>query len=46
VVYVVGLPAFLISTLIGYRHQLAGRKTAPQGLLLGFLVDDYKVGLN
>ena len=43
VVYVVGLPLVILRTLFGYRKILHGRKTAPDGLRLGFLLDDYRL---
>ena len=42
-VYVVGFPAFIVKTLWSYRPLLRDRKTPPPGLLLGFLLDDYKL---
>jgi hypothetical protein len=43
VIYVAGLPLVVLSTLFGYRKILHGRKTAPDGLRLGFLLDDYRL---
>ena len=53
IAYVVGFPAFVTSRLWSYRHELqaqahgAGQvcKLAPKGLLLGFLLDDYRLKL-
>jgi multisubunit Na+/H+ antiporter MnhG subunit len=43
VVYVAGMPLLMLKTVFGYRHLLAGRKDAPDGLFLGFLLNDYKL---
>ena len=45
VIYVIGLPAFILSTLWRYSRKLEGRKQAPDSWLLGFLLDDYKLVL-
>ena len=45
VVYVAGMPLLMLRTLFGYRHLLAGRKEAPDGLFLGFLLNDYKLAM-
>jgi hypothetical protein len=42
-IYVVGFPFFVVKTLWSYRSQLRDRKIPPEGLLLGFLMDDYKL---
>ena len=53
VFYVICFPLFIGSTLWSYRRQLAAQiqgpfqvcKLAPEGLMLGFLLDDYKLQL-
>ena len=43
VFYVALLPVAVLATLYRYRGRAAGRRVAPQGLVLGFLLDDYKL---
>ena len=43
VCYVALLPVAVLATLYQYRGRAAGRRVAPQGLVLGFLLDDYKL---
>ena len=53
VVYVIGFPMFVAATLWSYRHRLRAEahgpghvcKLVPPGMLLGFLLDDYKLTL-
>jgi hypothetical protein len=52
-IYVIGFPLYVGARLWSYRHQLLAQahgpgqvcKIAPAGLLLGFLLDDYKLQL-
>jgi hypothetical protein len=48
VLYVLGLPCYLLATLWSYRKQLdtdggGEAKLVPTGLLLGFLLEDYRL---
>jgi hypothetical protein len=45
VFYVILFPIFIFVKLWGYRTQETELKMLPRGLLLGFLVEDYKLGL-
>jgi hypothetical protein len=41
--YVIGFPLLILKKLWGYKHRIQNVKIAPPGLLLGFLLDDYKL---